>query len=137
MSPESVPKQPEAAVKSLELTPKQPEPVPGLSGCAGSETGAAGPKPQVSEADGQAAVLLAPAAPLEDGASDISFKEDGPDMSFKADIQTPKGEQMELFDDRLLTKKARLSHRLIGQLFETYWLVEYDKKLLSLTSMRP
>ena len=26
-------------------------------------------------------------------------------------------------------KKARLRHRLIGQLFETYWLVEYDKKL--------
>ena len=42
---------------------------------------------------------------------------------------TPKGEQMELFDDRLLTKKARLRHRLIGQVFETYWLVEYDKKL--------
>lgn len=129
MSPESVPKQPEAAVKSLELTPKQPEPVPGLSGCAGSETGAAGPKPQVSEADGRAAVLPVPAAPLEDGAADISFKKAAPDMAFKADIQIPKGEQMELFDDRLLTKKARLSHRLIGQLFETYWLVEYDKKL--------
>lgn len=38
-------------------------------------------------------------------------------------------EQLELFDDRLLTKKARLRHRLIGQVFETYWLVEYDGKL--------
>ena len=38
-------------------------------------------------------------------------------------------EQMELFDDRLLTKKARLRHRLIGQIFDTYWLVEYDGKL--------
>ena len=36
---------------------------------------------------------------------------------------------MELFDDKLLSSKARLRHRLIGQLFETYWLVEYDKKL--------
>lgn len=38
------------------------------------------------------------------------------------------GEQMELFDDRLLSKKARKRHRIIGQLFETYWLVEYDEK---------
>lgn len=39
------------------------------------------------------------------------------------------GEQLELFDDRLLTRQARERHRLIGQIFETYWLVEYDKKL--------
>ena len=37
-------------------------------------------------------------------------------------------QQMELFDDRLLSKKARARHRIIGQLFETYWLVEYDNK---------
>ncbi len=37
--------------------------------------------------------------------------------------------QMELFDDRLLSKKARSRHRLIGQLFETYWLIEYEEKL--------
>ena len=36
--------------------------------------------------------------------------------------------QMELFDDRLLSKKARLRHRIIGQLFDTYWLVDYDEK---------
>lgn len=36
--------------------------------------------------------------------------------------------QMELFDDRLLSIKARLRHRIIGQLFDTYWLVEYDEK---------
>ena len=39
-----------------------------------------------------------------------------------------KAQQMELFDDRLLSKKARLHHRIIGQLFDTYWLVEYDEK---------
>lgn len=39
-----------------------------------------------------------------------------------------KPEQMELFDDRLLSKKARLRHRIIGQLFDTYWLVEYESK---------
>lgn len=37
--------------------------------------------------------------------------------------------QMELFDDCLLSKAARSSHRLIGQLFDTYWLVQYEEKL--------
>lgn len=39
-----------------------------------------------------------------------------------------KPEQMELFDNRLLSKEARVHHRIIGQLFDTYWLVEYDNK---------
>ncbi|MDO5415739.1 MAG: DNA mismatch repair protein MutL, partial [Lachnospiraceae bacterium] len=38
-------------------------------------------------------------------------------------------EQMELFNDRFLEKKARERHRLIGQLFDTYWLVEYNQQL--------
>ena len=40
--------------------------------------------------------------------------------------ESPK--QMELFEDVLLSPKARLRHRIIGQLFDTYWLVEYDDK---------
>ncbi len=40
--------------------------------------------------------------------------------------ESPK--QMELFEDVLLSSKARLRHRIIGQLFDTYWLVEYDDK---------
>lgn len=36
---------------------------------------------------------------------------------------------MELFNDQILPRKKRLTHRLIGQLFDTYWLVEYDQKL--------
>ena len=39
-------------------------------------------------------------------------------------VQQPK--QMELFDDKLLSKEARSRHRIIGQLFDTYWLVEYE-----------
>ena len=40
--------------------------------------------------------------------------------------ETPR--QMELFEDVLLSPKARFRHRIIGQLFDTYWLVEYDDK---------
>lgn len=39
-----------------------------------------------------------------------------------------KPEQLELFDDKLLSKKARSRHQLIGQLFDTYWLVQYEDK---------
>lgn len=39
------------------------------------------------------------------------------------------GTQMDFFEDKLLTKPARSEHRLIGQVFETYWLVEYHDKL--------
>ncbi|MCR5743620.1 MAG: DNA mismatch repair endonuclease MutL [Lachnospiraceae bacterium] len=37
--------------------------------------------------------------------------------------------QMELFDDRFLSKKARSSHRVVGQLFNTYWIVEFGDKM--------
>ena len=39
------------------------------------------------------------------------------------------GKQESLFDDDFLTQKARLSHRVIGQVFETYWLIEYNDNL--------
>ncbi len=35
-------------------------------------------------------------------------------------------EQMTLFSDTLLTKEARARHKLIGQLFDTYWLVQFE-----------
>ncbi|MDE7248209.1 MAG: DNA mismatch repair protein MutL, partial [Lachnospiraceae bacterium] len=41
-----------------------------------------------------------------------------------------KPEQMELFDDKLLSAKAREHYEIIGQLFETYWLISYQDKLL-------
>lgn len=36
--------------------------------------------------------------------------------------------QINLFDD-FLTQEAVISHKIIGQLFDTYWLIEYDNKL--------
>lgn len=42
---------------------------------------------------------------------------------------TPTGEQMTFVSSGFMTEDARPKHRLIGQLFKTYWLIEYDKKL--------
>ena len=42
-------------------------------------------------------------------------------------VETPK--QMELFEDKLLTREAMQKYKIIGQVFETYWLVEYENSL--------
>ncbi len=38
--------------------------------------------------------------------------------------------QMELFEEKLLTKEAVQSYRILGQVFDTYWIAEYEEKLL-------
>ncbi|MDE6389169.1 MAG: DNA mismatch repair endonuclease MutL [Lachnospiraceae bacterium] len=43
-------------------------------------------------------------------------------------IQNPT--QMELFEDKILSEQARAKYELIGQLFDTYWLISYEDKLL-------
>ena len=40
-----------------------------------------------------------------------------------------KGTQMSFADVPLLSEEARPKHRIIGQVFRTYWLVEFDEKL--------
>lgn len=69
------------------------------------------PKPEAAEAKTRESALR---TEQTDG-----LKRDG--------VQQP--EQLELFDKRFLSEEARRSHRIIGQVFDTYWLVEYDDKL--------
>ena len=38
-------------------------------------------------------------------------------------------EQLNLFGEKLLTKEAVQEHKIIGQLFDTYWLVEFHEQL--------
>lgn len=37
--------------------------------------------------------------------------------------------QINLFEERLLSKEAVKEHRIIGQLFQTYWIIEYRDKM--------
>ena len=41
----------------------------------------------------------------------------------------PKEKQLDLFEEKLLEPQSRKRHKLIGQLFDTYWLVEFDQNL--------
>lgn len=38
-------------------------------------------------------------------------------------------EQLDLFDNKVLSEKARISYKIIGQLFDTYWLMQYEDNL--------
>lgn len=38
-------------------------------------------------------------------------------------------QQLEALDTGFLTESARKKHKMIGQLFDTYWLIEYEEKL--------
>lgn len=55
-------------------------------------------------------------------------KEDSLSMVREPDIPY-KQQTLEQIDSHFLTKDARKKHKIIGQLFDTYWLVEFEDKL--------
>ena len=44
-------------------------------------------------------------------------------------IVAEQAEQMELFDGKLLSQEAKKHHKIIGQVFDTYWLIQMEDKL--------
>ena len=55
-------------------------------------------------------------------------KEDSVSMVREPDIPYTQ-QTLEQIDSHFLTKDARKKHKIIGQLFDTYWLVEFEDKL--------
>ena len=47
--------------------------------------------------------------------------------SQESSVEKPK--QLDLFEEKLLSPESRSRHKLIGQLFDTYWLVEFQDNL--------
>ena len=43
--------------------------------------------------------------------------------------QKEKPKQMDLFEENFLKREVRAEYKLIGQVFDTYWLVEFQDKL--------
>ncbi len=48
----------------------------------------------------------------------------------KDHIIVEKPEQLNFFDEKILTKEAKQEYRIIGQVFDTYWIIEYRDKML-------
>jgi DNA mismatch repair protein MutL len=67
--------------------------------------------------------------PEASGTNEATFEEENPFQPESA--ETEKAEQLTLasMSPDFMTKDARKRHRIIGQLFKTYWLIEYEDKL--------
>ncbi len=44
-------------------------------------------------------------------------------------LRNARFEQKQLFDDHLLDESKRAKYRIIGQVFDTYWVVQYEQKM--------
>ena len=81
---------------------------------------------EVKEANGTSEI----SAPSEEKRSSADEVPSVPSETAAAPAPAPqKPEQETLFSERFLSEEARTAHRIIGQVFETYWLVEYGDKL--------
>ena len=87
-------------------------------------------KPQVQAAFQRplAASSEESAAKQENPPEEVAVRQEIPQEAVAAK-QEKKPEQLDLFDGKLLEPKARSLHKLIGQLFNTYWLVEFNEQL--------
>ncbi|MBO4476875.1 MAG: DNA mismatch repair endonuclease MutL [Lachnospiraceae bacterium] len=45
-------------------------------------------------------------------------------------VETKDEEQVTLFNDELFRKELKSKYKLIGQIFDTYWLIQFEDKLL-------
>lgn len=72
----------------------------------------------------------------ESGADKNILRQDVPLYGGTADARltdvspSQKPEQLNLFDSRILSQESRPQFEIIGQIFDTYWLITYDNKLL-------
>lgn len=61
---------------------------------------------------------------------EVEYKTSGGSASESESGQAPTlSKQLDLFEEKLLTKPARSEHVLLGQLFDTYWLVQFRDNL--------
>lgn len=52
------------------------------------------------------------------------------DRNLQTELQVDNPEQLNLFEEKILTEENCKKFRIIGQVFETYWLVEFEEKML-------
>ena len=52
-----------------------------------------------------------------------------PDLKDAACKEANKPKQLNLFDDKLLSEKNVAEHKLVGQVFDTYWIVQFRDNL--------
>ncbi len=53
-----------------------------------------------------------------------------PEIKQETDIVTEKPKQLDLFEEKILTRKASQEFRIVGQVFDTYWIIEYRDTMM-------
>lgn len=86
-----------------------------------------GPKKVRPEEPPAAAAPKTPVPSYTQSANRPPVRNAVPEAADQNGADEPK--QLEMFDNRLLSEKSRYRHRLIGQVFDTYWLVEFNDNL--------
>lgn len=61
--------------------------------------------------------------------SDEDSKAAGPIIKSSDAIIVEKGLQLDLFEDKMLTKDNRNEYEILGQLFDTYWIIGFKDKM--------
>lgn len=102
----------------------------------GSETASSGgrihPEAENVNSGGQVHLASHSGIQQERSASEIQNGiQAGQDTADVQEAAPPSGTptQMELFDDKLLSRQNVREHKLIGQIFDTYWIVEFRDRL--------
>ncbi|WP_026490712.1 DNA mismatch repair endonuclease MutL [Butyrivibrio sp. XPD2002] len=61
--------------------------------------------------------------------SEEDSKAAGPIIKSSDAVIVEKGLQLDLFDDKMLTKNNRDEYQILGQLFDTYWIIAFKDKM--------
>ncbi len=62
-------------------------------------------------------------------AAQEAVREDAEKLRLEQESRRQTAEQMELFQNKLLAEESRSKHKLVGQVFDTYWIVEFEDKM--------
>ena len=96
---------------------------------AGVQTSIRKPEPETSK-------VFAAAAPEKDDffvetlpPEEMKPAESSQEASAEPEPEVKNAQQLNLFEEKLLSMQNRSRYRIIGQVFDTYWLVQFEDKL--------
>lgn len=118
------------AAPSAEVAHTEPPVMPSVE-TVRREGAVAAHRAEEGKPSGEPTVLSEPAEPCPAAGAGTSG-DMGKTLREKAVYGTGAGgkmEQMQLFQDTLLSEQARRHHKIIGQVFDTFWLVQYQDNL--------
>lgn len=67
--------------------------------------------------------------PVEPAAPDTAMPANAEQAEQAPAVKTEPPKQLDLFDEKMLTKENRPRYRILGQIFDTYWLIAFTDKL--------